>query len=69
MEPAAAKFDAVLGEFVLPYEAVRQAEDPAGALLAFLETTYAAAADLGRWDREALECEIGKPGVPRPFPR
>lgn len=53
--PAAAYFSEELGEFVLPYEAVRTADDPDGELLRFLQTTYAAAADLGRWDRAALE--------------
>ena len=66
VEPAAARFDAALGEFLLPYEAVRSAPDPDGALLAFLRSTYAAAADLAHWDRAALECEEGQPGVPRP---
>jgi hypothetical protein len=55
VEPAAASYDKDLGEFVLPYTAVREAEDPDGALLAFFQTTYDAAADLGRWDRGALE--------------
>lgn len=55
--PAAAHFSADHGEFVLPYEAVRTAEDPDGDLLQFLQTTYAAAADLGRWDRGALEAD------------
>jgi hypothetical protein len=64
--PAAARFEPALGEFVLPYEAVRTAADPDEALLAFLQTTYAAAADLARWDRAALECEEGQPGRPRP---
>jgi hypothetical protein len=64
--PAAAWFDEGLGEFVLPYEEVRTAPDPDAALLAFLETTYAAAANLGGWDRAALECEEGQPGRPRP---
>jgi Family of unknown function (DUF5996) len=50
-----AGYDESLGEFVLPYGAVRQAEDPDGLLLGFLEDTYAAAADLGKWDRVALE--------------
>jgi hypothetical protein len=45
-----------LGEFVLPYEAVRTADDPDRALTAFLQSTHAAAADLARWDRGALEC-------------
>jgi hypothetical protein len=65
VEPEAARFDDALGEFVLDYEAVRSARDPDAALLAFLETTYVAAADLGRWDRAALECELGRPRVPR----
>ncbi len=42
-------------EFLLPYEAVRTAPDPDGALLEFLQSTYEAAAELGRWDRGALE--------------
>ena len=44
-----------LHEFILPYDAVRDAPAPEEALLAFLESTYAAAADLGGWDRSALE--------------
>jgi hypothetical protein len=63
--PDAARFDEALGEFVLPYEAVRTAADPEAALMAFLTSTYAAAADLGHWDRAALECELGEPGRPR----
>lgn len=58
VEPAAAHYHSDLGEFVLPYEAVRTVDDPDAALLAFLETTYAAAADLGDWDRAALEREM-----------
>lgn len=53
--PAEAEFHAGLGEFVLSYEAVRRSADPDGALLSFLETTYAAAADLAQWDRQALD--------------
>jgi len=64
--PSEARFDAALGEFVLPYDAVRNAADPEGALMAFLSSTYAAAAELGHWDRGALECELGAPGRPRP---
>jgi hypothetical protein len=67
VEPQAARVDETLGEFVLPYEAVRSAPDPDETLLAFLESTYAAAADLAQWDRGALECEIGTPRVPRPL--
>ena len=66
VKPAAARFDEALGEFVLPYEAVRTADDPDAALLGFLETTYSAAADLAGWDRTALECDLGRARVPRP---
>ncbi len=63
--PAEAYYHQELGEFVLPYDAVRDAADPDGALLAFLQSTYAAAADLGGWDRAGLESDIGAPGAPR----
>ncbi|MDQ8755855.1 DUF5996 family protein [Sphingosinicella sp. LHD-64] len=63
--PEAARFDTTLGEFILDYEAVRTAPDPDAALLAFLDSTYAAAADLAGWDRAALECATGHPGIPR----
>jgi hypothetical protein len=55
VEPAAAFYDHDLGEFLLPYAAVRTAPDPDAALLAFLQTTYEAAAELARWDRAGLE--------------
>ena len=55
VQPDAARYDADLGEFVLPYEAVRTAADPDATLRAFLEATYAAAADRAGWDRDALE--------------
>jgi len=44
---------------------VRTAPDPTVALMDFLQSTYAAAADLGRWDRANLECAPGVPGQPR----
>ncbi len=50
-------FDATLGEFVLPYEAVRTAADPEAELMDFLQSTYDAAANLAHWDRAALERE------------
>jgi len=65
VEPAAAAYDAAMGEFLLPYEAVRTAADPDAALLAFCRSTYDAAADLGGWDRASLECPLGRPRVPR----
>ncbi len=60
------RFEAALGEFILPYDTVRAAADPDVMLLAFLETSYAAAADAGRWDRAALECTVGVPRRVRP---
>ncbi len=68
VRPQAAFFSTALGEFVLPYEAVRAADDPQGTLLDFLQSTYEAAANAGRWDRAALECPLGTPGVPRAVP-
>ena len=53
--PAAAQYDEALGEFVLPYEAVRTSADPDAAVMAFFQTTYAAAADLANWPRAELE--------------
>ena len=55
--PESALFDKNFGEFVLPYEAMRGSADPDQALLAFLQSTYEAAADCGKWDRRALEVE------------
>jgi Family of unknown function (DUF5996) len=55
VRPAAARFEPALGEFVLPYAAVRSASDPSAVVLAFLQSTYEAAADLGKWDRARLE--------------
>lgn len=65
VEPGDAYFDKRLGEFVLPYDAVRRSREPEATLMAFLQSTYSAAADLGRWDRAALECEMGALGRPR----
>ena len=55
VQPEAAYYHEKLGEFILPYEAVRKADNPAQALLSFLQTTYEAAANLAKWDRAALE--------------
>lgn len=55
VQPAAARYEAALGEFVLPYEAVRASSSPDATLFEFLQTSYEAAADLGHWDRQALE--------------
>lgn len=55
-----------LSEFVLPYADVQSASDPDEALMAFLVSTYEAAADLGGWDRDLLECAQGRPRQIRP---
>ena len=65
VQPASAFYDSKLGEFLLPYEQVRSSEDPDGTLMAFLRSTYEAAAESGAWDRAALECELGRARVPR----
>ena len=61
-----ASFDTALGEFILPYDKVRDAAAPDALLLDFLVATYNAAADAGHWDRKALECAIGVPARARP---
>lgn len=66
VRPAGASFNTQLGEFILPYQAVRLADSPDDALLSFLQSTYDAAADTAKWDRTALECAFGEPGRPRP---
>lgn len=60
-----ARFDPTLQEFILPYDTVRTAAQPESLLLDFLSTTYAAAADAGKWDRAALECPLGVPARAR----
>jgi hypothetical protein len=55
VRPPAAFYSAELREFLLPYDAVRESERPDDVLLDFLQTTYEAAATLGRWDRDSLE--------------
>ena len=58
IEPGSAFYSKDLGEFILPYDAVREAPSPDETLLAFLQSTYEAAANLGGWDREALERKV-----------
>jgi hypothetical protein len=65
VRPSAAFYFKDYGQFILPYEAVRKAADPAATLMAFLQSTYDAAADLGKWDRKALECALGEKGKVR----
>jgi Family of unknown function (DUF5996) len=68
VQPADASYDADVREFLLPYTAVRTAEDPDATLLSFLQSTYEAAATLANWDRDALEAVTpnashGRPGA------
>ena len=65
VRPAQAFYFKDFGQFLLPYDAVRTARDPAAALMDFLQSTYEAAAELGKWDRNALECELGEKGKVR----
>jgi len=53
--PDAASYHRELGEFILPYEAVRSAGSPESAILSFVDSTYGLGADLAGWDRAALE--------------
>jgi hypothetical protein len=55
LRTAEAFFDRGLGQFILPYDAVRESRDPDALLLGFLQETYEAAADRAGWDRSALE--------------
>lgn len=66
VEPEAALWSKELGEFLLPYEVMRSEHDPDTALMAFLQSTYAAAADLAKWDRVNLESALGEPKECRP---
>jgi hypothetical protein len=54
VQPAQARYAKLLGEFILPYEAVRTSDDPDRTLLEFMESTYLAAAVRGGWDVEGL---------------
>src|SRR5262245_10542790 len=55
VQPKSAFYHRDLGEFILPYDAVRTSPDPEAALRSFIDSTYVTAATLGRWDRAALE--------------
>ena len=55
VKPGAAFYSKDLREFILPYDAVREAASPDDTLLAFLQTTYEAAANLANWNRDFLE--------------
>jgi hypothetical protein len=65
VKPGDAFFSKELGEFLLPYDAMRMARDPDAVLMEFLQSSYDAAADLANWDRKSLECGLGEVGKPR----
>ena len=54
-----------LGEFILPYDAVRTAPSRSATLMAFLQSTYDAAADLAKWDRRGVGVRVGREGKVR----
>jgi hypothetical protein len=62
VRPDAAFYSSDLREFILPYDAIRQADSPDDLVLAFLQTTYEAAATLAAWDRGSLEGQINSRG-------
>ena len=62
VRPSEASWSTDLGEFVLPYDVVRESDDPDATLLDFLQSTYEAAAELADWDRASLERDVD----PRP---
>ena len=58
LRPAQAFYHPQLKEFLLMYDDVRQSDSPRATLLEFLQSTYDAGADLGKWDRKELERAI-----------
>lgn len=67
--PPGAHYEPQLGEYILPYDVVRNVDDPDALLMEFLSSTYAAAADAGGWDRARLECPYGAARRVRPMTR
>ncbi|HUC99065.1 MAG TPA: DUF5996 family protein [Candidatus Polarisedimenticolaceae bacterium] len=65
VNPQGAFYSVDLGEFILPYDRIRQSESADEMLLEFLQTTYEAAANLAHWDRAALERSEHPNSVPR----
>ena len=55
VRPAAASYDTTFGEFILPYEVVRNSSQPDAVLLDFFQSTYEAVADIAKWKRSELE--------------
>ena len=61
VRPAAASYDTTFGEFILPYEVVRNSPQPDAVLLDFFQSTYEAVADLAKWKRSELEYQGAHP--------
>jgi hypothetical protein len=55
IQPKEAYYNSEMGEFLLPYDVVRTADSPDDVLMAFLQSSYEAAATCGKWNRHALE--------------
>ena len=60
VEPTQAFYSKEMGEFFLPYDVVRQSENPEKMLLKFLQSTYEAAANSAHWDRQKLEFDFSE---------
>lgn len=60
VQPKDAFYSKEMGEFFLPYDAVRLSENPEEELLQFLQSTYEAAAKTGNWDRDKLEYDFSE---------
>ncbi len=58
VQPEATFFSPEMGEFLLSYDAVQQSAHPEETLMAFLQSTYEAAAHTAHWDRHSLECDL-----------
>jgi hypothetical protein len=64
IQPSSAFYSQDNGQYLLPYESVRRADDPDAHLMSFLQSTYEAAAETGGWDRDALERRHSRSHVP-----
>lgn len=60
IQPESAYWSDSLGEFILPYKSVQTSSNPKETLLSFLQSTYEAAAEVGNWNREELDCDFSE---------
>jgi hypothetical protein len=61
IQPAEARYDLQMKEWILPYAAVRASDAPDGMIMAFLQSTYVAAATLAKWDIASLSRRAAEP--------